>query len=122
MNVFGVAFESKLNWHKQIQLDITKSSKSLCAIELISKHFKKNELKTLLTSNYFSILYYNSDIWHIPSLSFNLKRYLLTASARALKLCTPNYDHSMSYATQSCHTRKHYEIQNRLNASQNLQH
>jgi hypothetical protein len=99
MNVLGVAFDSKLNWHKQIQSAITKANKSLHAIKLISKHFNKVELKTLLTSNYYSVLYYNSEIWHIPSLSVNSKKLILSASARALKICTHNYNRFMSYAT-----------------------
>ena len=53
----------------------------------------------LLTSNYYSVLYYNSEIWHIPSLSVNSKKLILSASARALKICTPNYNRFMSYAT-----------------------
>ena len=77
MNVLGISFDCKLNWHKQIQLAITKSNKALNAIKLISKHFNKNESKTLLTSNFYSILYYNSEIWHIPSLSVSSKVYIL---------------------------------------------
>ena len=37
------------------------------------------------------ILYYNSEIWHIPTLKPYLKNLLLSTSANALKLCTPNY-------------------------------
>ena len=52
----------------------------------------------LITSNYYSILYYNSEIWHIPSLSYQSKRYMLSASATPLKLCT-KYDENVSFAT-----------------------
>ena len=41
LNVLGVAFDSKLNWQKQIQLAITKLSKSLHVIKLISKHLMR---------------------------------------------------------------------------------
>ena len=51
----------------------------------------------LITSNYYSILYYNSEIWHLPSNTFNSKKQLLAASARPLKLCTRTYDFNMSY-------------------------
>ena len=44
-------------------------------------------LKGLLTLNYYSILYYNSEIWHIPTLRPQLKQKLLSASANAIKLC-----------------------------------
>ena len=78
---------------------ITKSRKALHAISLIKRYFNKNELLLLVTSNYYSILYYNSEIWHIPSLSVNSKKLILSASARALKICTHNYNRFMSYAT-----------------------
>jgi hypothetical protein len=64
---------------------------------LIKKYFNKIELNQLLTSNFYSVLYYNSDIWHIPSLSPIVKRQLLAASASALKICTPNYNFLISY-------------------------
>ena len=51
----------------------------------------------MLTSNFYSILYYNCDVWLIPSLKPQLKQQLLSASARALRICTPNYNNLMSY-------------------------
>ena len=41
----------------------------------------------MLTSNFFSVLYYNSEIWHLPSLNQHSKQLMLAASAKALKLC-----------------------------------
>jgi hypothetical protein len=54
---------------------------------------RKDELRTLLTSNFYSILYYNSEIWHIPTLNPNSKQLLLTASAKAFKLCNKDYSY-----------------------------
>ena len=95
MNVLGVAFDSKINWQIHIQKAITKSKKNLHAIKLIRKHFNKKEILQLITSNYYSVLYYNSEIWHIPSLSYQSKKYLLSASATP---CT-KYVENMSFAT-----------------------
>ena len=97
MNVLGVEFDCKLNWQTQISNSITKSKKALNAIKIIRKHFSKTELLTLITSNYYSILYYNSEIWHIPSITSNSKKRLLSASASPLKICTLNYDRNISY-------------------------
>ena len=99
MNVLGVAFDSKLNWNTQIANTITKANKALNAIKLIRKFFNNNELLSLITSNYYSILYYNSEIWHLPSNTFNSKKQILAASAKPLKLCTRAYDYTMSYDT-----------------------
>ena len=99
MNVLGVAFDSKLNWQIQVQSAITKAKTSLNAVKLISKHFKKHEILQILTSNYYSILYYNSKIWHLPTLSHNSKQMLFSASATPLKICTPSYNPAMSHNT-----------------------
>ena len=64
---------------------------------LIRKFFSKSELNGLLTSNYYSILFYNCDVWLIPSMKPQLKQQILSASARALRICTPNYDNTMSF-------------------------
>ena len=40
----------------------------------------------LLTSNYYSVLYYNSEIWMIHTLSVANKKLLLSTSANALKV------------------------------------
>ena len=97
MNVLGVIFDSKLQWSPHVAQAITKARKALHAIKLIKKYFNLSELKTLLTSNFYSILYYNSEIWHIPKLKPCLKNKLKSASANALKLITRNYDRMMSF-------------------------
>ena len=51
----------------------------------------------LITSNVFSILYYNSEIWHLPSLKAPLKQKLLSVSARALKMSMYYPDRMISY-------------------------
>ena len=43
------------------------------------------------------ILYYNSEIWHLPCLNPTLKQKLLSASAAPLKLTTTNYHQMISY-------------------------
>ena len=63
-----------------------------------SVHFKKYEILQLLTANYYSVLYFNSEIWHIPSLSYQLKKYLMSASANPLKICT-KYVENTSFLT-----------------------
>jgi hypothetical protein len=50
------------------------------------KHFNENELRQLLTLNYYCILYYNSEVWHMISLHTGLKIQFLLASAAGPKL------------------------------------
>ena len=98
MNVLGVIFDNKLNWSAQVLNSIQKENKALHAIRLIKQNFSKNELRMLITSNFYSIIFYNSEIWHIPTLQRHLKVKLKSASANALKICTPNYNRFMSYS------------------------
>ena len=95
----------------QVNNAVTKSKRALHVINLIRKYFTQKQLLDLVTSNYLWILYYNADIWLLPSLAPILKTKLLSASAAPLKLCTRLYDNSMSYET--LHT-----INNRANPSQ----
>ena len=92
ISVLGIIFDSKLQWGPQVANAITKSARALNAISLIRNYFNQEELLKLVTSNYYSILFYNSEIWHLPSLKQSLKNSLLSASARALKLCAKSVD------------------------------
>ena len=83
MNFLGVQFDSKLSWSDHVNKTINKAKSTYHAINLIKKYFTSDELKGLLTSNYYSVLYYNSEIWLLPSLSPRLKQKLMSASANA---------------------------------------
>ena len=87
INVLGVIFDQKLQWSDHVAHCMLKSNKALNALKLIKRFFTTKELLQLVTSNFYSILYYNSVIWHLPTLKVNLKTKLLSASARAIKMC-----------------------------------
>ena len=74
MNVLGVIFDSKLNWSVQVANSISKAKKSLFAIKLLKKYFTTNELRTILDSYFYSVLYYNANIWLTPNLTSALKQ------------------------------------------------
>ena len=97
IKVLGVVFDSKLNWQSHIHMAITKARKSLQGIKLIRKFFNNKELMALINANFYSILYYNADIWLLPSLTRPAKKALLSASAAPLKLCCNTYHTLMSY-------------------------
>ena len=97
IKVLGVDFDSKFNWHKHIAMAISKSRKALQAIKLTKKHISKKELITLVTSKYYSILFYNFSIWLIPGLTRQSKLAILSASAAPLKFCCAQFHKLMSY-------------------------
>ena len=74
INVLGIIFDSKLTWAKHIAIQTNKANSALHAIKLIRRYFNQSELLSLLTSNFYSILFYNSEVWHIPSLKPELKQ------------------------------------------------
>ena len=97
MNVLGVEFDSKLNWSNHIAKQINKAKSALHAINMIKKYFRQSEILTLLTANFYSILYYNSEIWHLPTLKPELNQMLLAASANALKTSQRHPDRMESF-------------------------
>ena len=92
-----MSFDSKLNWTPQVARAIKGANSSLQAIKLIKKYFNTQEITTLLTSNFFSKLYYGSEIWQIPRLNRNSKKQLISASANALRLCENFHDPDVSF-------------------------
>ena len=66
-------------------------------VKQIRNFFNPNELLQIITSNVYSILYYNSEIWNILSLHYEAKNKLLSISANALKICTPACHDRMSH-------------------------
>ena len=76
---------------------IKKANNALSAIKLVKKYFNKTELLSIITANYYSRLYYNSEIWLLDSLHVRCKQLLLSASAKALKCCMYYPDPTLSY-------------------------
>ena len=62
MNVLGVAFDSKLNWQIHVANTIGKAKKALFAIRLQKKYFNFSQIRTLLDSNFYSVLNKNAVI------------------------------------------------------------
>ena len=73
MNVLGIIFDSKLQWTNQVINTIARANKALNAISLIKRYFTQDELIKLVTANFYSKLYYNSEVWQIPTLNQALK-------------------------------------------------
>ena len=69
ISVPGVTFDSKLQWGPQIVNVVKKYNKAKQSIYLIRTYFSKIELSTHFTANIYPIIYYNCDVWLIPSLT-----------------------------------------------------
>jgi hypothetical protein len=76
---------------------IAKSNKTLYAIKMIKRYFKPSEIKILLYTHFYPVLYYNSEIWLTPYLQAGPRHQLLAASANALRSCLSYYNPYISY-------------------------
>ena len=74
MNVLGVIFDSRLNWNEQIARTVNKTNSAIHCISQIKYYFTPVELLQIITSNVYSVLYYNSEIWNIPTCSMYVYR------------------------------------------------
>jgi hypothetical protein len=80
INVLGVIFDSKLMWGPHVAHCIAKANKSLFAIRQIKKFFKADQIKNILTTYFYTTLYYNSEVWLSPFLSSDLRNQLFSTS------------------------------------------
>ena len=69
INVLGVTFGCKLNWNEQISNCIGKAKRVLFALRLLRKYFNLQEMRSLLNSYFYSVLYYNYVIWLTPQIN-----------------------------------------------------
>ena len=81
INILGVLFDSKLSWSDHVAKTLLKTNK------LIKRFFTTRELVQIATATVYSILHYNSEIWHIHSLKQSIKQKILSSSANVLKAC-----------------------------------
>ena len=73
---------------------------------MIKKYFTQEEILVLITSNFYSIIFYNSEIWHLPKLKPELKQLLLSASAKALKVSQKHPDRMESFVDVHKHCKR----------------
>ena len=97
INVLGILFDSKLQWSDQASKAINNSKKALHGIKILKRYLTKEETKMLLTSNFYSVLYYNCEVWLSSELKVHVKQQLLAASSRALKVINNVSDLRISY-------------------------
>ena len=86
-----------MKWENHLISAIKKANKSLNAVLLIRKFFNTKELLALTTSNFYSILFYNSEVWLSMYLTDSVKHKLFVASGNALKMCQHYPDQSISF-------------------------
>ena len=69
-----VTFDCKLNWNPHISNCINKAKKSLFTLRLLRKFLNNSEMRILLYSYFYSVLYYNAMIWLVPKIGNVMKK------------------------------------------------
>ena len=106
INVLGIQFDSRMQWNEQVTQAINKSKRALHGIKLIRKYLTNKETKMLLTSNFYSILYYNCEVWLSQGLNSRHKQQILAASANALKILNNISDLRISFVQRHIHEKR----------------
>ena len=96
IKILGVIFDSKLTWHNHINRTIQRCKKTLQAIKLISTYFTIDEKLNIVTSIFYSRLYYGAEVWLIPALKAKLKNKILNISTQALRVVAEDYYHTFN--------------------------
>jgi hypothetical protein len=58
MKVLGILFDDKLSWKPQVDSVIKKTNRLLHGLKRIRKFLNKSQAKTVITSFYFSVLFW----------------------------------------------------------------
>ena len=90
MCILGITFDSNLKWNQQYSKAIKEANANLYAIKRIAKFFNQEEKTMLITSLFYSKLYYGSEVWHLPDRTTEQNKMIKFASANALRITTNN--------------------------------
>jgi hypothetical protein len=95
MNVLGVMFDNKLSWTEHL-----KKAKSACqrfkpALRHLKSRLNSKELLKVITSHYYSRLYYGSEIW-FPCLKMKLKDSISALHYHPLRLVLNDFKRKLS--------------------------
>ena len=86
INILGITFDCNLKWNQHYSKTIKDANVNLYAIKRISKFFNKEERTMLITSLFYSKLYYGSEVWHLPDRTVAQNKMIKYASANALRI------------------------------------
>ena len=93
INVLGVLFDTRLTWDSHVDYCITGARKSLHVLRTIRLFFTEKEMANIITSIYYSKLYYGAQVWLLPDLKERHYKRLYSESGRALKLIDRSLSH-----------------------------
>jgi hypothetical protein len=91
MKALGIYFSDDLSWKKHIEIAIQKSNHTIRRIRFLAKWLQKSQLLQLVTSQYFPVIFYSSQVWS-ESLDANSWKRINSAHYRAIRAALKVYN------------------------------
>lgn len=86
MKVLGLLFDAEMSWSHQVNNLVRKCNRMLHGLRHLKKYLDQKRMSQVMTSFYFSVLYYGAEIFHHRHLSFAFKQRLRSLHYKALKV------------------------------------
>jgi hypothetical protein len=90
MRVLGFQFNNEMKWQEQVNLSIKKCQQMRPALRRLRAKLSDKEFSMVITSHYFSRLYYGSELW-FECCSKKLKKRIESTHYFALRLFLRDY-------------------------------
>jgi len=90
MKVLGIIFDAQLKWEAHVKAVISKCNSKLSVLRKIRGKFKMDQFLKIITTQFFSHLYYCSTVWLSSETRWNLKKLINTAHYKALRITLQN--------------------------------
>jgi hypothetical protein len=100
MRVLGVEFDAMLDWSSQVKNVKSSCNRMKPALRSLKRQLSKKELTQVVTSHYYSRLYYASEVWFHPMKRL-LKSTLTPLHYYPLRLITNDFKRTLSNAQLS---------------------
>ena len=105
LNVLGILFDEKMCWEPQLELSMSKCQRLKPALRCLSSKLKKSEMLQVITSHFYSRLYYGSEVWYHSLTQINRNR-LSAIHYYPLRLATKNFSKLISRKTLNLETQR----------------
>jgi len=101
MKVLGVYVDSKLTWEKHVRHTLSKCNSKLSVLWKLRRNFKTEQLKCIITTQYFSQLYFCSKVWLSQSTGANSRNLIRLAHYKALRVLLFDFEKKKSRSDQN---------------------
>jgi len=105
MRVLGIWFDREMRWQTQLRVVREKGKRLPAQLMFLRRRFSDEQISQVITSNYFSVLYYGSEVWY-DSLSFKDKNPISPIHHFPLRLIVRDFKHRFSRKQLSFLTKR----------------